>query len=188
MTIAVTDGTPLVASAKIVSGSCATLLVRSNSEAGPAIGYAAVQVTYNGDFASSSECQIEVTSLYGDKIEVKTQVTASSYQQSCCPYGSCCPTGSAISLHHRVEFNETVPPLSFPDPPDGGEHDAAEDSPVPIDSAVVDATIGIDGEAIDLDVDGEVVDVADEVGGGWLDSADTAALNAGTAIDATIEP
>lgn len=128
----VDGGTAAVASAQVVSGPCAHLLVRSAGEAGVATGYAAVQVTYNGSVDVPPLCLVELTSLDGQTVIVTTSVTASTFQQPCCPNGSCCSKSSAASLHHQVVFDQPVQTISFPTPPnqglDGGGPDAALDA------------------------------------------------------------
>ena len=128
----VDGGTAAVASAQVVSGPCAHLLVGSAGEAGVATGYAAVQVTYNGSVDIPPLCLVELTSLDGQTVIVTTPVTATTFQQPCCPYGSCCSKSSAISLHHQVVFDQPVQTISFPTPPDqgldGGGPDAALDA------------------------------------------------------------
>ena len=128
----VDGGTATVASAKVVSGPCSHLLAHSEGEAGAATGYAAVQVTYNGPVDVPPLCLIELTSLDGQTVMVTTSVTASTFQQACCPYGSCCSKSSAISLHHQVVFDQPTQTVSFPAPPnqavDGGAMDAASDA------------------------------------------------------------
>jgi len=147
MAIEVTGGAATIASAEIMSGACARLMVRSEGEAGAPKGYAAAQVTYNGTIDVPAPCLIKLTSLFGDTAVVTASLTASGYQQACCPVGSCCPQASAIMLHARVVFDQPVQTISFPIPPgpslDGGELDAALDA----ESNSVDA--GLDASALD---------------------------------------
>jgi hypothetical protein len=147
MTIEVAGGAATIASAEIISGPCARLLVQSAGEAGIQPGYAAAQITYNGSVDIPPLCLVQLTSLYGDITVVTASSTASSYQQPCCPTGTCCPKPSAITLHHRVVFDQPVQTIAFPIPPgpslDGGDRDAALDA----ESSALDA--GLDASAID---------------------------------------
>jgi hypothetical protein len=147
MTIEVDGGAAAIASIEMISGPCSRLLVHSAGEAGTPTGYAAAQITYNGPFDNPPPCSIKLTSLVGDTAFVTAALTASSYQQPCCPYGTCCPQTSAITLHHRVVFDQPVQTIAFPMPPgpslDGGDLDAAADA----EGSAVDA--GIDASAVD---------------------------------------
>lgn len=132
MSIAVDGGTASIASAEIISGPCTYLLTHSAGEAGAQPSYAGAQVTYNGPSETPPQCQIKLTSLDGEPIIVTASVTATSYQQPCCPYGRCCTQTSAITVHHRVVFDQPAQTISFPNPPaqdlDGGAVDAALDA------------------------------------------------------------
>ena len=132
MTIEVDGGAATIASAEVVSGPCSHLLVHSAGEAGAPTSYAAAQITYNGPSDIPPLCLIKLTSLFGDTSMVAASVTATSYDQSCCPYGSCCAKTSATTLHHRIVFDQPVQSVSFPIPPaprlDGGVEDAALDA------------------------------------------------------------
>lgn len=143
LTIEVAGGAAVIASTEIISGPCARLLVHSAGEAGTQTGYAAAQITYNGPTDIPPLCLIQLTSLYGDTTVVTASVTVSSYQQPCCPYASCCPQTSAITLHHRVVFDQPVQTISFPIPPgpslDGGDLDAALDTEGSTSEAGLDA-------------------------------------------------
>jgi hypothetical protein len=150
----VDGGMAAVASAQVVSGPCSRLLVGSVGEAGVANGYAAVQVTYNGSVDVPPLCLVELTSLDGQTVRVTTSVTASTFQQPCCPYGSCCSKSSAISLHHRVVFDQPVQTISFPTPPnqglDGGATDAALDAEgTTIDAGSLDSAEDIPENAVE---------------------------------------
>ncbi len=133
MTIEVADGTASIGNAQVTSGPCAHLLVQSAGEAGAAAGYAAVQVTYSGPSDHPPPCSIELTSQGGETVVVTASVSATSYQEPCCPYGSCCPKASAISLHEHVVFDQPVQTVSFPGPPDGGAEGDTADASMPID-------------------------------------------------------
>ena len=171
MTIEVAGGAASVASAKIISGPCAHLLVHSSGEAGVTTGYAAVQVTYNGPSDIPPLCLVELTSLEGETVVVTTSVTASGYEQPCCPYGSCCPKSSAISLHHHVVFDQPTQTISFPGTPDGGRDDGTGDLAQDVPQAT----------------EVETIDLADEIDGGAVDAADEDAVDAGMPIDVPID-
>jgi hypothetical protein len=155
MTIEVEDGTASIASAEVVSGPCARLLIHSAGEAGVPTGYAAVQITYNGSTSIAPLCLVEVTSLKGDTIPVTTQPTITQYEQPCCPTGSCCSETSAISLHPHVIYNQPVVTVSFPAPPDGGPKD--EDAAQPIEADAMDGESEIDAAR---ETDAESIDAA----------------------------
>jgi hypothetical protein len=172
MTIEVADGAASIAHAEVISGPCSRLLFHSAVEAGPPIGYATVQVTYNGPSDIPPLCLIQLTSLDGETVVVTASASASSYQQTCCPTGSCCLQSSAISLHHRVVFDQAVQTVSFPGlidggVVDGGEADTAQDVPQTTDS--------------------DSVDLAEGIEAGSVDAADEDALDGGTNIDVSID-
>ena len=147
MTIEVAGGAAIIASTEIISGPCARLLVHSAGEAGTQTGYAAAQITYNGPADIPPLCLVKLTSLFGGATVVTASVAASTYQQPCCPIGSCCPQASAITLHHRVVFDQPVQTISFLLPPgpnlDGGDLDTALDA----EGGTLDA--GLDAGALD---------------------------------------
>jgi hypothetical protein len=177
MTIEVEDGTASIASAEVVSGPCARLLIHSAGEAGVPTGYAAVQVTYNGSTSIAPLCLVEVTSLRGDTTTVTTNLTISHSEHPCCPAGSCCSETSAISLHTSVTFTETVHTVAFPAPPDGGpnEEDAAqtiEDGALD-NASEIDATPEIDAG---LDIDAESADAAEPMDAAAVDAAEDGLL------------
>jgi hypothetical protein len=153
MRIEVAGGAATIASAEILSGPCARLLVSSEGEAGAPKGYAAAQVTYNGPIDVSSPCVVKLTSLFGDTAVVTAALTAGNYQQACCPVGTCCPQASAITNHHQVVFDQPVQTISFPIPPgpnlDGGGGDGGGelDAVLDVESSSVDA--GLDASALD---------------------------------------
>ena len=172
MTIEVADGTASIASAKVVNGPCASLLIHSAGEVGVSTGYAAVQVTYNGSTSPPPPlCLVEVTSLAGDSTRVTTEPTVSKYEQPCCPTGSCCSETSAISIHPRATFKEAVMTVSFPALPDGGMVD--EDVAHPIEDGSIDGEPEIDA-APDIDagqdIDAQPVDAAESVDAAEVDS------------------
>ena len=157
MTIEVAGGAALLASAKIVGGPCSHLLVGSSGEAGVPIGYAAVQVTYNGATTSPLPlCLIEVTSLDGQVTDVTAEAKATSLEQTCCPAQTCCAKAQAVTVHHSVAFTQAVQTVAFA-PVDAGPLDAG----APLDGAAVDTTgddvpmIGTPdvSEPIDADID-----------------------------------
>jgi hypothetical protein len=153
MTIEVAGGAATIASSEIVSGPCTRLLVHSAGEAGAPAGYAAAQITYNGPSDIPPLCLVKLTSLYGDTSVVTASVSATSYEQPCCPYGSCCPKASAITQHLRVVFDQPVQTVSFPIPPspqlDGGVEDTALDAAGTAINA--DLESGVDsGQVLDL--------------------------------------
>ena len=187
MTIEVEDGTASVASARIVSGPCAHLLIRSNGEAGPATGYAAVQITYNGSVDPPPPlCMVDVTSLNGDTVRVQMQVTMNSYEQPCCPFGSCCPKTNVISHHNRVVFDEPAPTIIFPTPSDGGGGDLPQGTN---DSSVVNEANGTDSGTMDAsdETGGGFVDKGNEVDGGFIDASAEEAQDAGVLVDAVVD-
>lgn len=153
MTIEVDGGMATIASAEIVSGPCSRLLVHSAGEAGAPTGYAAAQITYNGPSDTPPLCLIKLTSLFGDTAVVTASLSATSYQQPCCPFGSCCAKTSATTLHHRVVFDQPMQTVSFPIPPatqlDGGVEDAALDAQVPPINADLEASVDAE-QVLDL--------------------------------------
>jgi hypothetical protein len=136
MTIEVAGGAASIASAEIANGPCARLLIHSAVEAGAPAGYAAAQITYNGPFDIPPLCVIKLTSLDGATVVVATSVTATSSQSPCCPYGSCCQESSAISLHHRVVFDQPVQTISFPGTIDGGLDSGTDESALDGETAI----------------------------------------------------
>jgi hypothetical protein len=141
MTIAVGGGDAIIASAEIVSGPCSRLLVHSAGEAGTPTGYASAEITYNGPSDIPPLCLVKLTSLYGDTTVVTASLTATSYQQPCCPYGSCCARTSAVTLHHRVVFDQAVQTISFPMSPEQKLDGGAEDAALDIAVATIDADV-----------------------------------------------
>ena len=138
------------------SGPCSRLLLHSAGEAGTPTGYAVAQITYNGPSDVPPLCLVKLTSLYGDTSVVTASVTASSYEQPCCPYGSCCAKTSAITLHHRVVFDQAVQTIALPLPPeqkfDGGADDAALDAEGTAIDADLESAVDAD-QAFDLALD-----------------------------------
>jgi hypothetical protein len=178
MTIKVEDGTASIASAEVVSGPCARLLIHSAGEAGVSTGYAAVQVTYNGSTSPPTPlCLVEVTSIKGDTTVVTTQPpTISTDKQPCCPTGSCCSETSAISLHPHVTYDQPVVTVSFPAPPDGGSND--EDAAQTLDNAATDGESEIDAAR---EIDAESIDAAE------VDTAEDSLLLDGLLDDVAID-
>jgi hypothetical protein len=169
MTIAVVGGTASIASAEIISGPCTYLLTHSAGEAGAQPSYAGAQVTYNGPSETPPLCRIKLTSLDGETIIVTASVTATSYQQPCCPYGSCCAQSSAVTVHHHVVFDQPAQAITFPGPPqqlDGGAADTVQDVPQATDSVSL--------------------DLVDELDDGGVEVLDQSALDGEMSIDATI--
>jgi hypothetical protein len=167
MTISTEDGLPTIASAKILSGPCSHILIRSSGEVGVPTTYAAVQVTYNGPRDLAPLCIVELTSRYGQVEGITAEAKATQYQQTCCPYATCCPAASTVTQHRHVEFLPPTKTVSFPPPPDGGAADgaldAAQDAP---DAAVdmvghLDSDDSIDGTSSGIDmseIDSAMVD------------------------------
>jgi hypothetical protein len=151
MTIETSDSAASIASAEVVSGPCAHLLIHSAGLDGAAPSYGAVQVTYNGSATIPPLCLVEVDSIFGEKVVVTTQITSRSYQQTCCLYGSCCLQANAISQHYSVTFDQAVQTVTF-SPPDGGQ-------PVDADSAM-DASGAIDANGAIDDNAGAALDLA----------------------------
>jgi hypothetical protein len=137
MTISTDDGSASIASAKILTGPCAYLLIRSAGEVGMPTGYAAAQVTYGGPRDVSTACQVELTSRFGQTVVIAAQVTSGAYQQTCCPYGTCCPKASTVTQHYHLEFAPQAQTVSFPRP-DGGVGDDAADAAVDAFDAALD--------------------------------------------------
>lgn len=171
MTIEVAGGDAAITSAEVISGPCSHLLVHSATEAGATMGYAAAQVTYNGPSDIPPLCLIKLTSLDGETIVVTTSVTATSYQQPCCPVGSCCAKTSAISLHHHVVFDQPVLTILFPGTIGGGLDGGAADTVQDVPQAM--ETSGID--------------LAESIDAGPVDAADESALDAESPIDASLD-
>jgi hypothetical protein len=153
MTMEVAGGAATIASAEIVSGPCTRLLVHSAGEAGAPSSYAATQITYHGPSDMPPLCLVKLTSLYGDTSVIPASVTTTRYEQPCCPYGSCCPKASAITLHHRVVFDQPVQTVSFPIPPspqlDGGIENATLDAAGPASDADLESVVDT-GQVLDL--------------------------------------
>jgi hypothetical protein len=182
MTIKAADGAASIASAKVVSGPCTAILLRSEGEVGVPSSYAEVQVSYHWPTNIPPLCIVEVTSKYGQVESVSVQAKSKAYAQPCCPYGTCCPkTQDALTERYHMEFDPKVATVSFPPPPDGGTysdaHSDANDAPATDNSQGMDS-LGLDGapadgaaldaaqfDADDLDTAAEDVsiDVSDEL-------------------------
>jgi hypothetical protein len=168
MTISTGDGSASIASAKIVGGPCAYLLIHSAGEVGAPTTYAAVQVTYNGPRDIPPMCIVELTSRSGQVETIAPQVKSREDQTNCCPYGTCCSQDGAVTAkRYHLEFDPATQTVSFPPAPDGGfVSDAADDrQDAPAaeeahDSLAVD-TSGFDLGGVDSEIDGATVDVAD---------------------------
>jgi len=167
MTISTSDGSPSIASAKVVSGPCAHLLIHSSGEVGVPTTYAAVQVIYNGPSDLTPLCVVELTSQYGDVEAITAEVTSRPYQQTCCPYATCCPAEGTVSNHHHVEFVHPTDTVTFAPPPDGGTPDGEDDAAVdaldvgPDAVAPLDSDDSIDGgsSSVDLtEIDSALID------------------------------
>jgi hypothetical protein len=171
MTIETSDGVASIAKAKVVSGPCSHLLIRSAGEAGVEMGYAAVQVTYHGSTTIPPLCLVEVTALTGESTVVTTSVTATNYTQPCCPYGSCCLKSNETALHYHVEFDQPTQTVTFAPGIDGGVPDVA------VDAAEADA-----GE--------QALDAGDGVDEGDIDGAparDGASIDSAPRVDAEMD-
>ncbi len=157
MTISTDDGSASIASAKILNGPCTYLLLRSSGEAGMPTHYAEVRLIYSGPRATSSECQVELTSRFGQTAVITAELAVRVSQQTCCPYGTCCPAADTVAQLHHAEFVPPTQSVSFPAPPDAGTGDGAVDAA--LDAA---ADVAGDGpnqsEAIDANPSG--VDLA----------------------------
>jgi hypothetical protein len=177
MTITTADGAASIATAKVVSGPCTAILLRSEGEAGLPTSYAQIQVSYHWPTEIPPLCIVDVSSRYGQVESVAVQVKSKSYAQACCPYGTCCPkTQDALTQSYHMEFEPKAQTVSFPPPPDGGTNDDASDArdaPATDDLGNVDSD-HIDGVTLDVspldsslsdtdDLDAATVDVADEI-------------------------
>jgi hypothetical protein len=177
MTIRAADGAASIASAKVVSGPCTAILLRSEGEVGVPTSYAEVQVSYHWPTDIPPLCIVDVTSRYGQVESVSVQAKSKAYAQPCCPYGTCCPkTQDALTQRYHMDFDPKVETVSFPPPPDGGMNSDAKDAndaPANDDSQGIDSA-SIDGAALEVsaldastydadDLDSAAVDVADEM-------------------------
>jgi hypothetical protein len=160
MTISTDDGSASIASAKILSGACVQLLLRSSGQDGAPTHYAAVQVVYSGPRDTSAVCQVELTSRFGQTAIIAAEVASRAYQQACCPYGTCCPAASTVTQHHHAEFVPPTQTVSFPPPPDAGTGDGATDAAVDAPDAAADAAKGGPEQPGEIDANPSGVDLA----------------------------
>lgn len=178
MTIRAADGAASIASAKVVSGPCTALLLRSEGEVGVPTSYAEVQVSYHWPTNVPPLCIVELTSRYGQVESVSVQAKSKAYAQACCPYGTCCPkTQDALTQRYRMEFEPKEQTVSFPPPPDGGTNNDASDAN---DAPASEDVLGIDSASID----GAALDVSElDTSPSDADDLDVASVDVSDGMD-----